>query len=123
MTFTEHFHFEDILDHCTQKLIRLRLLVNIKWGPNPTTILHIYKQCIRPTFEYGTVITITASDTVINKLQRFQNSFIRTAQASYDKGPDYFLLKTEIFPISVFLLLFSMKFHTELENDQPDSFQ
>ena len=33
------------------------------------------------------------------------------------QGPDYFLLKTAIFPISVFLLLFSMKFGTELEND------
>ena len=25
------------------------------------------------------------------------------SQASYGKGPDYFLLKTEIFPVSVFL--------------------
>ena len=45
------------------------------------------------------------------------------AQASYGKGPDYFLLKIAIFPISVFLLLFSMKSHTELENDKNDSFQ
>ena len=44
-------------------------------------------------------------------------------QASYGKGPDYFLLKTAIFPISVFLLLFSMKFHAELENYQHDSSQ
>ena len=41
----------------------------------------------------------------------------------HGKGPDCFLLKTAIFPISVFLLLSSMKFHTELENDQHDSFQ
>ena len=47
----------------------------------------------------------------------------KDTQASYGKGPDCFLLKTAIFPISVFLLLFSMKFHTELENDQHDSFQ
>ena len=43
-------------------------------------------------------------------------------QACYGKGPDYFLLKTVTFPISVFLLLFSMKFHPELENNQHDSF-
>ena len=45
------------------------------------------------------------------------------AQASYGKGPDYFWLKTAIFPVSVFLLLFSMKFGTELENYQYDSFK
>ena len=46
---------------------------------NPTTILQIYKQCVRPIFEYGIVSTITVSDTVITKIQRIQNSFIRLA--------------------------------------------
>ena len=45
------------------------------------------------------------------------------SQAAYGKGPDYFLVKTEVFPTSVFLLLFNMKFGTELENDQYDSFR
>ena len=44
-------------------------------------------------------------------------------KASYGKGPYYFLLKTAIFPTSMFLLLFSMKFGTKLENDQFDSFK
>ena len=44
-------------------------------------------------------------------------------QASYGKGPDYFRLKTAVFPVSVFLLLFSMKFGIELENYQYDSFK
>ena len=48
---------------------------------------------------------------------------VRNAQASYGKGPDYFWLKTAIFPVSVFLLLFRMKFGTELENYQYDSFK
>ena len=70
-------YFENILDCCTQKFHRLRILVNKKWGPSPTTILQIYKQYVRPIFEYRIVSTITVSDTVINKLQRVQNSFIR----------------------------------------------
>ena len=37
--------------------------------------------------------------------------------------PDYFQLKTEIFHVSMFPLLFSMKFDTELENYQYDSFK
>ena len=42
---------------------------------------------------------------------------------SYGKGPDYFRLKTAIFPVLVFALPFSMKFGTELENYQYDSFE
>ena len=77
MTFTKHL--EEILEPCNQKFHRLRILVNKKWGPSPTTILQIYKQCIRPIFEYGIVSTITVLETVLTKIQRVQNSFIRLA--------------------------------------------
>ena len=77
MTFTKHF--EEILECCNQKFRRLRILVNKKWGLSPETISQIYKQCVRPIFEYGIVSTITVSETVITKIQRVQNSFIRLA--------------------------------------------
>ena len=77
MTFTKYF--EEILERCNQKFHRLRILVNKKWGPSPETILQIYKQCVRPIFEYGIVSTITVSETVITKIQRVQNSCIRLA--------------------------------------------
>ena len=77
MTFTKHF--EEILEHCNQKFHRLRILVNKKWGPSPENILQIYKQCVRPLFEYGIVSTITVSETVITKIESVQNSFIRLA--------------------------------------------
>ena len=65
MTFTKHF--EEILERCNQKFHRLRILVNKKWGPSPTTILQICKQCVRPIFEYGIVSTITVSESVIKQ--------------------------------------------------------
>ena len=77
MIFTKHF--EEILERCNQKFHCLRILVNKKWGPSPSTILQIYKQCVRPIFEYGIVSTITVSETVITKIQRVQNYFIRLA--------------------------------------------
>ena len=43
---------------------------------------------------------------------------ISEAHASYVKGPDYFLLNNSNFPYFSVLLLFNMKFGTELENDQ-----
>ena len=72
-------HFEEILDCCNTRYHRLRLLVNKKWGPRPATIIQIYKQCVRPIFEYGSLSTITASDYIISKIQRLQNKFIRLA--------------------------------------------
>ena len=79
--FTFKKHFEDILERCQQKYHRtiIRMLVNQKWVPSPQIILQIYKQCVRPIFEYGVISTITVSDTVIIKLQKLQNSFIRLA--------------------------------------------
>ena len=69
-------HFEEILGRCNTRYHRIRLLVNKKWGPSPSTILQIYKQCVRPIFEYGSLLTITASDTIISKIQWLQNKFI-----------------------------------------------
>ena len=57
----------------------MMMMVNKKWGPSPGTILQIYKKCVRPIFEYMIVSTITVSETVITKIQRVQNSFIRLA--------------------------------------------
>ena len=71
MTFTKHF--EEILECCNQKFHRLKILFNKKCGPSPKTILQIYKQCVRPIFEYGIVSTITVSETVITKIQRVQH--------------------------------------------------
>ena len=72
-------HFEDILGCCNARYHRIRLLTNKKWGPSPSTMLQIYKQCVWPIFEYGSLSTITASDTIISKIQRLQNKFIRLA--------------------------------------------
>ena len=77
LTFQKHF--EDVLERFNHRYHRLRLLVNKKWGPSPATLIQIYKQCVRPIFEYGSLSTITASDNIISKIQRLQNKFIRLA--------------------------------------------
>ena len=72
-------HLEDILDHCNIRYHRLRLLVHQKWGPSPSTIIQIYKQCIQPIFDYSSLLMITTSDSIISKIQWFQNKFFRLA--------------------------------------------
>ena len=77
LTFKKHF--KDILDRCNTRYHRLMLLANKKWGPSPSTLIQIYKQCVRPVFEYGSLSTITTADNIISKNQRLQNKFIRLA--------------------------------------------
>ena len=72
-------HYEDILERCNNRYYCLRLLANKKWGPSPATLIQIYKQCVRPIFEYGSLSTITVSGNIISKIQRLQNKFIRLA--------------------------------------------
>ena len=62
-------HFEDILDRCNTRYQLLKFLFNKKWGPNPATLIQIYKQ----------VSAITASEYIISKIQQLQNKFIRLA--------------------------------------------
>ena len=78
MTFTKHF--EEILEHCNHKFHRLRILVNKKWAPSPTTILQIYKQSVRPIFKYRIVSTIIVSESIINRIQRVQNFVFQKAR-------------------------------------------
>ena len=82
-------HFEDILERRNSRYYRLRLLANKKWGPSPATLIQIYKQCVRPIFEYGSLSTITISDNIISKIQRLQNKFIQLAL----RFPKYILPK------------------------------
>ena len=48
-------------------------------GNSRSTRTQIYKQCIGPIFEYGSLLTIITSDNIISKIQWLQNKFIRSA--------------------------------------------
>ena len=65
LTFQKHF--EDILDCCNTRYHRVTLLVHQKWGPSPSTVIHIYKQRAQPIFECNSLSIITASDNIISK--------------------------------------------------------
>ena len=77
MTFTKHF--EEILECCNQKFHCLRILVNKNVGSKSRNHFANLQTMFKTKFEYGIVSTITVSETVIKKIQRVQNSFIRLA--------------------------------------------
>ena len=72
-------HFGDNLDRCNTRYHCLRLLANKKWGPSPSTLIQIYKQCVQTIFGYGSLSIISTSEYIIRKIQRLQNKFIRLA--------------------------------------------
>ena len=77
LTFIKHF--EDIIDYCNIRYQCLSLLANKKWESSPPTLIQICKQYVRPTFEYGSISTIIASDYIISKIQQLQNKLILLA--------------------------------------------
>ena len=60
-------------------LFRLSQSIMESLGTWPSSLIQIYKQCVRPIFDYGSLSTITSSDYIISKIQRLQNKFIRLA--------------------------------------------
>ena len=78
ITFGSNFqeHVEEILGRSNTRYHQISLLVNKKCGPSSSTILQIYKRCVWPSFGYGSLLTITTSDTIIRKIQQLQTNFI-----------------------------------------------
>ena len=81
VTFDSKFTFKNTLRKSwggeTPGITESDFLVNKKWGHSPSTILQIYKQCLRQIFEYSSLSTIATSVTIISKIQWFQNKFIQ----------------------------------------------
>ena len=72
-------HFEGVLGCCGSGCHRLRLLAGREWGPSPAALVQIYKQCVRPIFECGSLSAVTASGGIIGGLRWLQDGFIRLA--------------------------------------------
>ena len=77
--FTFKKHFQDILGCYNARYHRIRLLTNKKWGPSPSHHTTNLQTMCPANFEYGSLSTITTSDTIISEIQRLQNKFIRLA--------------------------------------------
>ena len=77
LTFKQHF--EDILDRCNTTYHRSKLLARNKFGPSPSTLIQIYKQCVRPIYEYDSLSKITTLGNIISKIHWFKHKFIRLA--------------------------------------------
>lgn len=62
-----------------QRVSLLRLISGKSWGAKRRTLLHLYKQYIRPVLETGGVTTVCTTKANISRLQRVQNAALRRA--------------------------------------------
>jgi hypothetical protein len=62
-----------------QRVRLLRVISGRSWGANKRTLLHLYKQYIRPVLETGSVITACTCKSNLHRLQTVQNAALRTA--------------------------------------------
>src|SRR5215467_8752627 len=62
-----------------QRVRLLRAISGRSWGANKRTLLHLYKQYIRPVLETGSVITACTCKSNLRRLQTIQNAALRTA--------------------------------------------
>ena len=72
-------HFSDISNRCHSRLNLLKCLRGTDWGAHPKTLLHLYKQVVRPIIDYGSISFLASSKTQRCRLQKIQNQAIRIA--------------------------------------------
>ena len=81
VTFDQNLNFKEHINHiATIAKTRETLLYSIynqKYGPSPNTMIRLYKIYIRPLFEYGSISTITASNTALKPWEINQIRYIK----------------------------------------------
>ena len=72
-------HVNVTVTKCRRRLNILKALRGCDWGADPSLILCVYKQFIRPVMLYGCVAFCRLSKTQMIKLQRVENNALRIA--------------------------------------------
>ena len=72
-------HCKSKASKAMQRVKLLRLVSGQTWGASARTLLKLYKQYIRPVLETGYVVTSRTVKSNLSRLQRIQNSALRTA--------------------------------------------
>lgn len=71
-------HCQSKATKAMQRVRLLRMISGKSWGANKRTLLHLYKQYIRPVLETGGVTTACTTKSNIRRLQVVQNAALRT---------------------------------------------
>ncbi|KAF4514170.1 UNVERIFIED_CONTAM: hypothetical protein B566_EDAN019322 [Ephemera danica] len=104
-------HFDNLINTCRKGINIIKATCHRWWGANPNTAIILYKSLIRSRLEYGSSIFGNASTPQWKRLERVQNSAIRTILGSFPSSPIPALqLEAGIPPLSVRAKFLTNKF-------------
>ncbi|KAL7297549.1 hypothetical protein TKK_0009909 [Trichogramma kaykai] len=72
-------HLNHVQKKCHRAMNILRFLCKTWWGSSPITLIILYKSYIRSIIDYGLPIYFPSKKKAVEKLERIQNSAIRTS--------------------------------------------
>ncbi|XP_035215976.1 uncharacterized protein LOC118189480 [Stegodyphus dumicola] len=75
LTWTKHVNSAVDKGYARSRL--LKRLASATWGSTQDVLCTAYKSYVRPVVEYGNEALITASDSIKNKFDLFQNNMLR----------------------------------------------
>ncbi|KAF4532733.1 hypothetical protein B566_EDAN011925 [Ephemera danica] len=104
-------HIDYLVKTCRQGINILKATCHRWWGASPKTAITLFKAIIRSRLEYGSSIFGNASQTQWSRLERVQNSAIRTILSAFPSSPiPALLLESGIPPLLVRCKLLANKF-------------
>ena len=80
-------HIKVLKGNAGRAINLLRVVSNTKWGADSKTLLLLYKSCIRPILDYGSLLYHTASKSNLSKLEVIQNQSLRLAFGAMSTTP------------------------------------
>ena len=70
-------HINELIKRCDKDINLLKCIKGQDWGCNKISLMTIYKGLIKSKLNYGSIIYNTASDYLLNKLQKLSNRALR----------------------------------------------
>ena len=94
--FDYKFSFENqinkIKKRCSRSLNIIKFLCGTWWGSHPETLIYLYKSYVRSIIDYASFIYYPKTKILAEKLEKIQNSAIRTALGLRTSTPNNILL-------------------------------
>ncbi|GFW24687.1 uncharacterized protein LOC103524116 [Trichonephila clavipes] len=75
LTWTKHI--AKVVESATSRLSLLKRIAGVKWGSSQSVLTSTFTSYIRPVIDYGSELLVTASDSVLSKLDIVQNKALR----------------------------------------------
>jgi ribonuclease HI len=99
LTWTKHIN--KVVDKVTSRFNLLKRIAGVKWGASQSVLVSTFNSYIRPVFDYGAELFITASDSALTKLDIAQNRALRLITGAANSTPIAAMqLQTEIYSLT-----------------------